>query len=232
MGGGRARRNRPFFARLWLRMAPSVEQQGAGEHRAGLLADVGGRVLEVGAGTGSNFPHYPAAVSEVLAVEPEPRLRARAGEAARSVAVPVSVVDGVADRLPADDGSVDAVVATLVLCSVPDQGTALAEIRRVLRPGGRLFFWEHVRGETPRLARVQRVLDATIWPLLGGGCHTGRDTVAAIEAAGFTLERLERFRFPESGPTMPASPHVLGVAVRTVRPPSAGGGARPSAPVR
>jgi ubiquinone/menaquinone biosynthesis C-methylase UbiE len=195
-------------------MAPAIEQQGAAEHRSRLLADVGGRVLEVGAGTGSNFPHYPAAVTEALAVEPEPRLRARAEEAARTTAVPVTVVDGVADRLPADDGSIDAVVATLMLCSVPDQRRALAEIHRVLRPGGRLLFWEHVRADTPGLARVQRILDATVWPLVGGGCHTGRDTVAAIAAAGFTLERLERFRFPESGPAMPASPHVLGVAVR------------------
>ena len=193
-------------------MAPAIERQGAGEHRARLLADVAGRVLEVGAGTGSNFPHYPATVTEVVAVEPEPRLRRQAEEAAPSATVPVSVVDGVADRLPADDSSVDVVVTTLVLCSVPDQAVALAEIHRVLRPGGRLFFWEHVRADSTGLARVQRVLDATIWPAVGGGCHTGRDTVSAITAAGFAVERLERFRFPESGPAMPASPHVLGTA--------------------
>jgi ubiquinone/menaquinone biosynthesis C-methylase UbiE len=124
----------------------------------------------------------------------------------------VDVVDGVVDRLPAESGSVDAVVSTLVLCSVPDQHSALAEIHRVLRPGGRLHFWEHVRADQSRLALVQRLSDATIWPLLGGGCHTGRDTVAAIAAAGLTVERVDRFRFPESGPTMPASPHVLGTA--------------------
>lgn len=195
-------------------MAPAIERQGAAEHRARALADVRGRVLEVGAGTGSNFPHYPAGVTELIAVEPEPRLRALAEGSARTVAVPVSVVDGVADRLPAQAATVDAVVTTLVLCSVPDQAAALAEVHRVLRPGGRLHFWEHVRAEQPRLARVQRVLDATIWPVLGGGCHTGRDTVAAIIAAGLTVERVDRFRFPEEGPTMPASPHVLGVAVR------------------
>ena len=193
-------------------MAPAIERQGAGDHRARLLADLVGRVLEVGAGTGSNFPHYPDAVTEVVAVEPEPRLRGQAEQAARSTTVPVAVVDGVADRLPADDSSVDAVVTTLVLCSVPDQASALAEIRRVLRPGGRLFFWEHVRADSTGLARVQRVLDATIWPAVGGGCHTGRDTMSAIAAAGFAVERLERFRFPESGPAMPASPHVLGTA--------------------
>ncbi len=208
------RRNHPLFARLWTRMAPAIDRQGAAEHRARVLADVEGRVLEVGAGTGSNFPHYPAAVTDLIAVEPEPRLRALAENAARTVAVPVTVVDGVADRLPAEDATVDAVVTTLVLCSVPDQGRALAEIHRVLRPGGRLFFWEHVRAGQPRLARVQRLLDATIWPVLGGGCHTGRDTVRAISAAGLTVEQVDRFRFPESGPSMPASPHVLGVAVK------------------
>jgi ubiquinone/menaquinone biosynthesis C-methylase UbiE len=195
-------------------MAPAIERQGAAEHRARVLADVHGRVLEVGAGTGSNFPHYPAGVTDLIAVEPEPRLRALAEDAARAVAVPVTVVDGVADRLPADDATVDAVVTTLVLCSVPDQGSALAEIHRVLRPGGRLHFWEHVRADRPRLARVQRLMDATIWPVFGGGCHTGRDTLRAISAAGLTVERVDRFRFPESGPSMPASPHVLGVAVR------------------
>ena len=195
-------------------MAPAVERQGAGEHRARLLAGVHGRVLEVGAGTGSNFGHYPAAVTELVAVEPEPRLRAQAEQAAHTVAFPVTVVDGVADRLPSDDRTVDAVVASLVLCSVPDQGSALAEIHRVLRPGGRLHFWEHVRAEQAGLARVQRAVDATIWPFFGGGGHTGRDTVAVIAAAGLVVERVDRFRFPESGPTMPASPHVLGVAVK------------------
>jgi ubiquinone/menaquinone biosynthesis C-methylase UbiE len=194
-------------------MAPALERQGAAEHRARLLRDIGGRVLEIGAGTGSNLPHYPAAVTEVVAVEPEPRLRAEVEEAARGVAFRVTTVDAVADRLPLADGSVDAVVTTLVLCSVPDQAAALAEARRVLTPGGRLYFWEHVRSDRPRLARLQRLVDATVWPLLGGGCHTARDTVAAIEAAGFTVERLERFRFPEEGPALPASPHVLGTAV-------------------
>src|SRR4051812_5165686 len=186
-----------------------MEKHGAAEHRARLLGNVAGRVLEIGAGTGSNLVHYPRTVTSLVALEPEPRLRALLEDAARSVSFPVTVVDGVADRLPVDDASVDAVVSSLVLCSVPDQAAALAEIHRVLRPGGRFFFWEHVRGDGG-LARVQGALDATVWPFVGGGCHVGRDTAAAIGAAGFTVERLERFPFPETRVPTPASPQILG----------------------
>ena len=182
-------------------------------HRDELLAGLRGRVIEVGAGTGTNFAHYPPEVTDVLAVEPEARLRGLAEQAAAHAPVPVTVVDGVADRLPADDGAFDAAVVSLVLCSVPDQAAALRELHRVLRPGGRLHFWEHVRAGTPGLARVQRVLDATGWPFFGGGCHTGRDTAAAIAAAGFTVERLERFPWPETQIPVPTAPQILGVAV-------------------
>jgi ubiquinone/menaquinone biosynthesis C-methylase UbiE len=222
----------PVFARMWARAAPSMERHGAAEHRARLLADVAGRVLEVGAGTGSNLVHYPPTVSEVVAVEPEPRLRALLEDAARSAPFPVTVLDGVADALPADDSSVDAVVSSLVLCSVPDQAAALAEIHRVLRPGGRFYFWEHVRADGGALARVQRGLDAIGWPFFGGGCHTARDTADAIATAGFAVERLERFRFPETQVPMPTSPNLLGVAVRPERPSSGPAGAPPSGPAR
>jgi ubiquinone/menaquinone biosynthesis C-methylase UbiE len=195
-------------------MARVVERAGVAGLRRRLLEGVSGRVVEVGAGTGANFAHYPPEVTQVVAVEPEAVLRAEAERAAESLALPISVVDGVAAHLPAGDGEFDAAVAALVLCSVPDQATALAEMRRVLRPGGRLYFWEHVRAEGEPLARVQRALDATLWPVLGGGCHLTRDTAAAIEAAGFTFERLERFRLPERGIPLPPSPQILGVAVR------------------
>lgn len=184
------------------------------EYRTRALAGLAGSVIEVGAGNGLNFAHYPAGVTRVLAVEPAPYLRRAAGQQAAHAPVPVDITEGVAERLPAADGAFDAAVVTLVLCSVADQGTALAELRRVLRPGGELRFIEHVRADTAGLRRVQRALDATVWPALGGGCHTGRDTLAAIAAAGFTVTRHEAFRFPVTQVPLPTAPHVWGIAAR------------------
>lgn len=205
----------PIFARFFARASVRMDAAGAADHRRRLLAGLSGTVIEVGAGNGRNFAHYPPEVDAVLAVEPEPRLLADGLRAAADAPVPVTVRDGVAEQLPAADGSFDAAVLSLVLCSVPDQSAALAEVHRVLRPGGELRFLEHVAADRPgALRRTQRVLDATIWPLLCAGCHTGRDTVAAIEAAGFRVTELDRFRFPETQVPVPAAPHVLGRAVR------------------
>jgi ubiquinone/menaquinone biosynthesis C-methylase UbiE len=210
-------RRHPVFARLYARISPTMDAQGAVEHRRALLAGLAGQVLEVGAGNGLNFGHYPPAVTEVLAVEPEPYLRGLAEVVASQASVPIRVVDATADALPAPDGSMDATVASLVLCSVPDQASALAELHRVLRPGGELRFFEHVRADTIGLARVQRLADL-VWPTLVGGCHTSRDTLAAITTAGFEVASLQRFRFPESRLPQPAGPHVLGVAYRPISP--------------
>jgi ubiquinone/menaquinone biosynthesis C-methylase UbiE len=203
----------PIFARGYARMAKLADEKGASAHRDELLAGLTGRVIEVGAGTGSNFTHYPTTVTEVVAVEPEPYLRAKAEEAATSAPVPVRVIDGVADALPAADGEFDAGVASLMLCSVPDLAHALAEMHRVIRPGGELRFYEHVRSVRPGFARMQRALDV-VWPFFGGGCHTSRDTTAAIEAAGFTIDRARRFSFRPCLVAAPVSPHVIGVAHR------------------
>jgi ubiquinone/menaquinone biosynthesis C-methylase UbiE len=171
-------------------------------------------VVEVGAGNGLNFAHYPSTVTEVVAVEPEPYLRARGQEAAADAAVAVSVVDGVADALPLDDASVDAGIASLVLCTVPDQAGALAELHRVIRPGGELRFYEHVVSERALRSRLQRLADATFWPRVGGGCHMARDTTRAIEDAGFAIESHDRFPFSPGAPVPPIA-HILGVARRT-----------------
>ena len=201
----------PVFARIYARVRPQLDEQGVAGHRQRLLDGLAGQVLEVGAGDGGNFAHYPADVTHVVAIEPEPYLRAKAERQAALAKVRVEVVNGTAERLPLGDDAVDAVVASLVLCSVPDQAVALAEAFRVLRPGGELRFYEHVAAESGRMGSVQKVLDATIYPWLSGGCHLHRDTESAITAAGFTITALDHFNFPASGPN-PAAPHILGRA--------------------
>ena len=208
------RKGHPLFARWYAKVSPGMDAGGMAGYRKLALAGLTGTVIEVGAGNGLNFAHYPAVVTRVMAVEPDPYLRRAAGQRAAQAPVTVEIQDGVAERLPAADGAFDAAVLTLVLCSVADQRAALAEVRRVIRPGGQLCFLEHVRADTPGLRRVQRTLDATVWPPLGGGCHVSRDTVAAIAGAGFTVTRREPFRFPVTQIPLPSSPHVWGLATR------------------
>ena len=204
----------PLFARLWSVMSRH-EPAEIRRHRDELLAGLSGRVLEVGAGAGSNFAHYPATVDEVVAVEPEPYLRERARAAAARAGVRIDVVDGIADRLPAADASCDFAVACLVLCTVPDQARALAELRRVLRPGGELRYSEHVRSDRPLIALSQRAVDRTFWPRAFGGCHTARDTIAAITAAGFEIEHQRRMWVNPVPIAFPVASHAIGRAVLT-----------------
>jgi ubiquinone/menaquinone biosynthesis C-methylase UbiE len=200
----------PLFARYFDRCGARNEERGGRELRAELLAGLSGRVLEVGAGTGLNFPHYPVSVRALVAVEPEPYLRARAAAAAAVAPVPVTVTGGTAAELPAADGEFDAVVVSGVLCSVADVPAALAEFARVLRPGGQLRFWEHVGSRDPAYAWFQRAADLA-WPHLMGGCHVRRDTLAAISRV-FTVEACRGFRFPASALPSPVAPRILGVA--------------------
>jgi ubiquinone/menaquinone biosynthesis C-methylase UbiE len=191
-----------------------MDAEGMAGYRQRALAGLTGAVIEVGAGNGLNFGYYPSGVTGVLAVEPDPYLRRIAEEYAGQAPVAVAVRDGVAERLPGADGSFDAAVVTLVLCSVANQRAVLAEVRRVVRPGGQLRFIEHVRADTAGLRRVQRALDATVWPRLLGGCHVSRDTLATIAGAGFTVVQSEAFRFPQTQIPSPAAPHVWGIATR------------------
>lgn len=199
-----------FQARCYDLFMDRMDVAGGEEHRRRLVEEAGGKVLEIGAGTGKNFPLYGAA-ERLVALEPDPAMRARARGAARKSRVPVEMVEGDAMALPFGEGSFDTVVFSLVLCTVPDPERVLAEARRVLRPGGALRFYEHVRAQEPRLARWQDRLERP-WRWVGRGCHPNRETAAAVEAAGFGAVSLEDFDFP----AMPriVRPHVIGIARR------------------
>ncbi|MFB4265148.1 class I SAM-dependent methyltransferase [Nonomuraea sp. GTA35] len=200
----------PRFAQAYARVAELVDRRGAYEHRRRLLAGAEGRVIEVGAGNGRNFAHYPPAVTQVVAVEPEDTLRELAGAQAASAPVPVSVVSGHAEELPADDGAFDVVVVSLVLCSVPSQARALAEAARVLRPGGQLRFYEHVRPANPAFGLLADIV-TPVWRRVAGGCRPNRDTLRAIRRAGFEVVEADTFGFAPQ-PGVPRLTHVLGYA--------------------
>ena len=207
-------RPRPGFARMYARVSPGMEQEGMGRLREELLAGVAGEVVEVGAGNGLNFAHYPPTASAVVAVEPEPQLRSLAERTAGQAPVPVSVVAGRAEALPLETASVDVGVVCLVLCALPQEDRGLAELHRVIRPGGELRFLEHAVAQTAAFRAFQRLADATIWPGLTGGCRTARDPLAAFTRAGFEVVRARRVRFPAGRLPVPAAPHVLGTARR------------------
>jgi SAM-dependent methyltransferase len=202
------------FARLLERREQRKPDLVAREFHRRLRAGLRGRVIEPGAGDGRTFEHYPPEVSHVLAVEPDPTARAAAAERARTARVPIEIVDGVAESLPAEDGEFDAAVLTGVLCTVPDPAASLREVRRVLAPGGELRFWEHVRSPHAAFRLVQRAVDALFWTRALGGCETTRDTEAAIRAGGFEIVELERGFHSSSWLTITSAPYVLGTARR------------------
>jgi ubiquinone/menaquinone biosynthesis C-methylase UbiE len=184
------------------------------EHRHALVSGLAGSVLEIGAGNGLNLPHYPIGVRHVVALEPDPFLLTQGRRRVNHCVARVSFVMGEADHLPLADESVDAVVCSLVLCSVPSVQRALSEVQRVLRRDGQLRFFEHVVATSAGKRRLQRVL-APIWSRLAGDCTLTRDTEQEMRDCGFEVERCTTFEYRPTFTAVLTSPHITGTARRS-----------------
>ena len=197
------------FAALYDRAFEATEEAGLREMRREALAEARGRTIDLGAGTGANLELYPDAVSELVLAEPDPhmakRLRGKLGQSGHTA----QLIEAGAEKLPFEDSSFDTAVFTLVLCTVPDPRAALAEAARILKPGGKLLFVEHVRSEDASLARWQDRLEKP-WRFAADGCHCNRDTAANIEASPLTVERVEHGKLPKAPPLV--RPLVRGLA--------------------
>ena len=207
----------PLFARGYDRMTEASEDAGLRTKRSALLARAEGRTLELGAGTGVNLGLYPQGIAELVLTEPDSHMRAQLEKKIAAAGHTATVVDAGAERLPFEDASFDTVVATLVLCTIPDPEAALTEVARVLRPGGRFLFLEHVRADDAGVARWQDRLERP-WGWFGRGCHPNRDTVATIRASELELAELELDRLPKA----PAIVRPLAVGVARHAQPTPG----------
>jgi SAM-dependent methyltransferase len=204
------------FPALYDRVSKKTEEAGLHEMRRETLAAASGRTIDIGSGTGANLGLYPDAVTELVLAEPSPHMVKRLRPKVREKGIDAEVVEAPAERLPFEDASFDTAVYTLVLCTVPDQAAALAETARILKPGGKLLFVEHVRAKDAGVARWQDRLHGP-WKLFADGCHCNRDTMAGIEAAGFTIEGSTESEMPQAPPIV--RPMVRGSAVAS--PPAA-----------
>ena len=198
------------FTALYDRSLKATEDAGLRETRRRALAGAAGRTIDLGAGTGANLDLYPEKVTELVLAEPDPHMLRKLREKAAARGLTANIVEAPAEALPFPDSSFDTAVFTLVLCTVPDPAAALAEVARVLRPGGRLLFVEHVRSEETGVARWQDRLEKP-WRFFADGCHCNRDTVASIEASPLTVEEVELGGLPKAPPIV--RPLVTGSAV-------------------
>ncbi|HEY2837563.1 MAG TPA: class I SAM-dependent methyltransferase [Pirellulales bacterium] len=187
-----------------------MSQKSVMELRPVALADARGDVLEIGFGTGLNLAFYPPAVDRLTVLDPAEMLPKRVTERLAAARMPVDVKRCAAEALPFDAGRFDCVITTWTLCSIPDSQSALAEIKRVLKPGGHYLFIEHGRSDDPRIARRQDRLD---WwhGLISGGCHVNREIDQLIARGGLEIEKLERFDLP--GTPRYLAPQYRGVAI-------------------
>ena len=200
---------RRLFAALYDRVSKGSEEAGLREQRRLLLEDAAGATLEIGAGTGLNLEHYPEAVTRLVLTEPDEHMRRRLVRRVSEVRPSAEIVDAGVEGLPFPDGSFDTVVVTFVLCSVPEQKAALAEVTRVLKPGGRLLFLEHVRSDDEKLAKWQD----RVRPLYNVvGCNPNRDTLAAIEASALAVETVKHGEVPKAPKV--ERPLIVGTARR------------------
>jgi ubiquinone/menaquinone biosynthesis C-methylase UbiE len=185
------------FAAVYDRVLADTERAGLAERRRALLSQAHGAVLEIGAGTGANLDKYPASVTDLVLLEPEEPMARRLADHLPRASVPGRIVSAPAESIPFADDTFDCAVSTLVLCTVSDPARALAELKRVLKPGGRLLFLEHVRSDDPVVARWQDRIHP-LWIRVGHGCNCNRRTLELIDAGGFTIERVEHGRVPKS----------------------------------
>ena len=201
------------MAAIYDRFMSGMERACGDAWRSDLLGALRGDILEIGAGTGVNLGHYHD-VTRLVVAEPEPNMRKKLKAKIESLgerpAKSLEIVEWESERLPCADASFDAVVSTLVLCSVQDPTKSLAEIKRVLKPGGRLVFWEHVIAEKPNRLKWQRRVEP-VWKRVFGNCHLCRDTAGAIEKAGFTIETIKRESARKALPVV--RPTIRGAAV-------------------
>lgn len=188
-----------LFAALYDRTLAPTEAAGLAERRERLLASASGRVLEIGAGTGVNLPHYPAELDRLVLTEPSGAMAAKLRERLAADSHSAEVLSADAEQLPFPADSFDTVVATLVLCTVPHLDSALAEIRRVLAPGGQLLLIEHVRSDDPGRAKWQDRLELP-WRIFGNGCHCNRETEHSIAEAGFVFSAIEHDKMRKAPP--------------------------------